>query len=427
MPRSQSHTERMADLEEGLTPVLVEAVEGPGRGAQTTLSVGTITVGSDRGNDLVLPDKAVSRRHATIELLPGALKVRDLESRNGTFYLKARIEQARVPVGGSVRMGRTVIRFTPVAASVESSERDELNGLFGKTLSMRRLFARLERLGPADSAVLIRGESGVGKEAAARCLHHLSPRVSKPFVVFECAAANPNLIESELFGHVRGAFTGADRTRAGAIETAGDGTLLLDEIGSLPLELQPKLLRVLDTREYKRLGDSAPRRASARVLATTQHDLKTEIKDGRFRADLYFRLAVSEVEIPPLRERPDDIPLLAERFARQFSGSDVQLTRATVAALQCDPWPGNVRELQNAVRRSLALGQPFSEPATPAAKPISFNAAREALVREFERDYLSTLIDRHRGNISAAARSAGLARSRFYRLLARHGLSHPSD
>jgi DNA-binding NtrC family response regulator len=426
-----SPDEKLHSRTEGLTAgdakveaVLVEAVEGPAKGARRQLAAGMISVGSADGCDLVLTDPAVSRQHLSVELLAGGVRVRDLGSRNGTTYLGAKIEEAKVPVGGSVRLGRTILRFTPASQPAPVSEKEQLHGLIGRSLAMQRLFALLEKLGPQESTVLIRGETGSGKDAVARTIHALSPRVQGPFVVFDCGAVNANLVESELFGHAKGAFTGADRQRAGALESATGGTLFLDEIGELPLELQPKLLRVLESREFRRVGDDTSRKANLRIISATHRDLEAAVAAGKFRSDLYYRLAVAIVEIPPLRTRPEDIPLLAGHFAKQCTGVDVQLAPATLAALQCDPWPGNVRELRNAVERAVTLGSLGDKAAIPveAPTPASYKEARDALLDRFERDYLQALLARNGGNVSAAAREAKLSRSQFYRLLGRHGL-----
>jgi DNA-binding NtrC family response regulator len=240
-------------------------------------------------------------------------------------------------------------------------------------------------------------------------------------VVLDCAAVAPGLIESELFGHARGAFTDASRARAGALEQAHGGTLLLDEIGELPLELQPRLLRFLERRELKRLGENQVRKVDVRVLAATHRPLEQEVQSGRFRQDLYFRLAVALVSLPALRQRPEDIPLLVELFAGRLGGEGAKLPAATVAALQCEAFPGNVRELRNAVERALSLGSPKPPPAQNGGA-FNFHQAREQLVEDFEREYLVKLLERHARNTSAAAREAGMARSHFYRLLEKHGL-----
>jgi len=422
-----SKTEGLVSGDLKVEPVIVEAVEGPAKGIKLKLSAGMISVGAADGCDLVLSDSAVSRQHLSVELLAGGVRVRDLGSRNGTTYLGAKIEEARVPIGGSVRIGRTVLRFTPTTLPAPISGREQLHSLIGRSLSMQRLFALLEKLGPQESTVLIRGETGSGKDAVARTLHALSPRTQSPFVVFDCGAVNSNLIESELFGHAKGAFTGAERTRAGAIESAFGGTLFLDEIGELPLELQPKLLRVLESREFRRVGEDIARKANVRVVSATHRNLEAAVAAGKFRSDLYYRLAVAIVEVPPLRNRAEDIPLLAAYFAKQCTGVDVELAPATLAALQCDPWPGNVRELRNAVERAVTLGNFGEQPAAHASSPTSYKEARDALLERFERDYLQALLARHGGNVSAAAREAKLSRSQFYRLLGRHGLGSANE
>jgi DNA-binding NtrC family response regulator len=405
-------------------PVRLEVSDGPAKGASCVLRAGTVFVGSDEGCDLKLDDPSVSRQHLSVELLGGAVRVADLNSRNGTVYLGAKIRDARVPVGGSVKLGRSTLRFLPMQAEAPLSERTELFGMVGRSAAARRLFAQLERIGPTDATVLIQGASGTGKDAAARALHALSPRAKEPFIVVALGSVNPNLIESELFGHARGAFTGADRVRVGAFESAGAGTLVLDGVSELPVELQAKLLRVLEARELTRVGENVVRPVRARVLASSQAQLADEVRAGRFRQDLYFRLNVVQIDVPPLAERAEDIPLLAQHFARQVSGIDVKLAASTLAALQCDPWPGNVRELRNAVERVLTLGElePGTAAAPAASAAASFKEARDKILADFEKDYLTTLLTLHRGNVSQAARAAGLARSAFYRLLNRHGL-----
>ncbi|MFT3841049.1 MAG: sigma 54-interacting transcriptional regulator [Myxococcaceae bacterium] len=403
-------------------PVWLEVIDGPSKGAKVLLESGTVFVGSGSGVDLTIEDRAVSRKHASFELLSGRVRLRDLKSRNGTLYLGAKVAEAFVPVGATVTLGRSTVRVRAKdGEAIAPSERDELAGLVGRSLPMKRIFAMVEKLGPADSTVLVLGESGVGKESVARAIHRLSSRAEKPFVVFECAAASAELLESQLFGHVKGAFTGADRDRLGLVDEAKGGTLMLDEVAMLPLALQPRLLRLLEAKEYRPVGGTRPRKSDVRVVASSQRDLAKLVKDGSFREDLYYRLAVSVVQVPPLRERRDDIAVLAQHFANA-RGFAVPLSPATLASLVNEAWRGNARELRNAVERAFALGGWGGESEPEDPNP-SFLKAREKVLAAFERDYLKSLIARHPKNMSAAAREAGLARSAFYRLLEKHALS----
>ena len=413
-------TEGISDIDAAAPePVVLEVVEGPHRPAAVTLEVGSLVVGSDPGSGLCIDDPSVSRSHARLELLGGSVRVVDLGSTNGTRFLGAKIREARVPIGGEVQLGRSTLRIRLKRDEV-LSETTELAGVRGKSAAMRRLFGQMEKLAAGDASVLILGETGVGKGTVARALHQISPRAKRPFVVFDCGAVNPNLIEAAVFGHVKGAFTGADANRAGALEQALDGTLLLDEVGELPLELQPKLLRALDAREFSRVGENVRRTVRCRFFSATNRDLEAGVQAGTFRADLFFRLAQTVVTVPPLRERREDVPALAQHFAKQAKSS-LALSPSTIASLQAEAWPGNVRELENAVKRALTLGEFRSDSgAAPASR--DFTAARDEVVRRFERDYLEALVAEHRGNLSAAARAAGMARSQLYRLLERHQL-----
>ncbi|MBX7096068.1 MAG: sigma 54-interacting transcriptional regulator [Myxococcaceae bacterium] len=409
-----------------LQPVRLLALDGPGKGARTELKVGTATAGSDSRCDLVLEDDTVSRRHALFELLPGSVKVVDLESRNGTKYLGAKVKEALVPIGGTVQLGKTMVSIQPLDTQPVAEAPAELGSLVGHSPAMRKLFTALEKAARQDVTLLLRGETGVGKTAVARTVHGLSKRAARPFVVFDCASAAPTLIESALFGHRRGAFTGADADRIGAVAAAEGGTLFLDEVAELPATAQPRLLRLLEAREYLPVGDVSPRKADVRVIAATHRDLESDRQRSRFREDLYFRLAVAELWIPPLRERREDIPVLAARFAKERAQLDVGLDQATIAAFTCSDWPGNVRELRNAVERVVVLGDTPSAAAESAVAP-SFASARDEALSRFEKDFLTALLKQHGGNASQAARAAGLARSHFYRLLTRHGLSRRDE
>jgi DNA-binding NtrC family response regulator len=418
---ASSPTDVVTDATGELRPIRIEAVEGPGKGACAVLAQGTCVIGSAPGSDLTLADNAVSRRHAVVELLPGGVRVQDAGSRNGVRYLNARIQDARVPIGGTVGVGRTVVAFS-WADGTPVEEAEPPPGLVGRSRAMRQLFAQLRRLAAVDTPVLAQGETGVGKEALLRGLHALSPRSRQPFTVLDCASINAQLVESELFGHVKGAFTGAVRDRVGAFVLAGEGTLLLDGVDELMLELQPKLLRVLERREVTPVGGRGVTAIRCRVVATCRRDLRHEAEAGRFRSDLYYRVAAATLLIPPLRERPEDVPQLLAQAVEEARAMQVPLAPMTLAAFQCDPWPGNVRELRNAVVRALTLGSDPVPDAVRSAPPASFFEARERALERFERDFVAALLEKCRRNVSLAAREARLSRRQFYRLLTRHKL-----
>jgi two-component system response regulator GlrR len=300
--------------------------------------------------------------------------------------------------------------------------------LLGRSAAMRRVFDVVRRVAPSDATVLITGESGTGKEIAARALHELSRRAEQPFLVVDCGALPANLIESELYGHERGAFTGAVGSRAGAFEAAHGGTLFLDELGELPLDLQTRLLGVLERRVVQRLGSTQSRPVDVRVLAATNRDLRREVNRKSFREDLYFRLAVVTIEMPPLRARPEDIELYVEDFLRDNPG--VTIDAETMKRLSEQPWPGNVRELRNVIERAVALGEvdvPAAEHALPRVGgdidvDVPFKVAKNALVDEFERSYVERLMQKHEGNITQAARAAEIDRVYLLRVLDKYGL-----
>jgi DNA-binding NtrC family response regulator len=292
---------------------------------------------------------------------------------------------------------------------------------------MRAAFALIEKAAATDATVLLEGETGTGKEGAAEALHLLGPRRDKPLVVVDCAAIPVNLLESELFGHEKGAFTGATSRRIGAFEEADGGTVLLDEIGELPLELQPKLLRVLERKELRPLGSNQVLRLDVRVIAATHVDLRAAVNRRSYRADLYFRLSVVRITLPPLRERPEDIPLLVERLLQRLGTREearIELLRPEfLRALQRHSWPGNVRELRNFLERCVVFQQPLpleGKEAPPASS--TFAEARQRAVDDFERRYLGQLLAAHGGKVAAAAQAAGVGRAHLYRLLHKHGL-----
>ncbi|MBI4956313.1 MAG: sigma 54-interacting transcriptional regulator [Myxococcales bacterium] len=403
-------------------------------GVQERVVEGPLVVGSAAGAGLVLADRTVSRLHAALELRDDGLWVRDLGSRNGSYVDELRVECARLPHHGKLRLGSSVLtaHYEAEPQPVELWDGERFGPLLGGTPVMRELFARLGRIAATESSVLVHGETGTGKELVARALHEASPRAAGPFVVVDCAALSESLSEAELFGHARGAFTGAVGERPGAIEAADGGSVFFDEIGELPSSLQPKLLRVLEAREVRRVGESSHRKVDVRFLSATHRDLPAMVSAGAFREDLYFRLAVLVVTVPPLRERSADIPLLAAALA-----PGARFEQDELAALARRPWLGNVRELRNFLERAAALGHEealaMAAPApSVAARPEdgagapsldgAYKEVREAWLEHLERAYFRRLLERHGRDVAAAARAAGVDRTYVYRLIRRHDL-----
>jgi transcriptional regulator with PAS, ATPase and Fis domain len=410
--------------------VELRVVEGRDRGAQRRLGAGPIRIGTGAMNDLQLTDPTVSRLHCEIRSVDGAVRIVDSDSTNGTHVDGVRVHVAELAAGARIRVGETMLAVAAAGeSSLELSARHRFGEVIGASTEMRRLYAILEKVAPTDAAVLIQGETGTGKELVARSIHDASPRAHAPFVVVDCGAIAENLIESELFGHVRGSFSGAIADRRGLVEEAEGGTLFLDEIGELAPSLQPKLLRVLEGHEVRRVGDNASRRVDVRVIAATNRPLARSVNTGGFREDLYYRLAVVEVHLPPLRARPDDVALLAEHFFRRYAGEQEPVPPALLSSLASRAWPGNVRELRNYVERSVSLG------VAPAAAPDGFapavpthlplKDARAAWTEQFEIRYVEALLARVGGNVTRAAQLAGINRRSMQRLIANLGLREP--
>ncbi len=391
---------------------------GPDRGKVFVLEQGTALIGSHGDCQLQLTDDAVSRRHASIELLGVRVRVRDLGSKNGTRYQGAKLSVLDLPLGAVVEVGATQVAVLPKVSGTVAA-RESLGELLGRSEAMRRLFTQLEQVGPTDASVLLTGPTGSGKGACAKVLHELSPRAKGPLVVWDCGAVSTELVQAALFGHVKGAFTGAVKDTPGVAELADGGTLLLDEVAALPLELQPLLLRLLETGTFQRVGEGKVRRSDFRVVATTQHDLEAKARAGAFRADLFYRLSAIVLTVPPLKERLEDVALLAQAFAKR-SKPGAALSPSAVAALSAWQWPGNVRELENVVERILALGEEAVLPKPPSAEGGDFHQARERALAAFEKSYLEALLARHKGSASAAAKEAGIARSYLYKMLEAH-------
>jgi transcriptional regulator with GAF, ATPase, and Fis domain len=421
-------------------------VSGPDAGLTRDFEAPVIRVGARPGTDLALTDGKVSRTHFEIRLDAQGYRLRDLESTNGTFVSGLRVHDVYVPPGASIYAGDTRLRFDPLDATVELalSSADRFGGMVGRSVGMRQLFARLAAVAPTDATVLVTGETGTGKELVAEALHEHSPRRGKPFVVLDCGAIPANLMESETFGHERGAFTGATAAHAGAFERAEGGTLFLDEIGELPLEMQPKLLRALERKEVRRVGGSKVLRVNIRVVAATNRDLAVEVNKGRFREDLFYRLAVAHVAVPPLRERREDLPLLVEHILAQLpEGRERAPGPETLELMKRHEWPGNVRELRNVLERAVLFKQPLRDLSVVAPAPaasasadragpelrvaidpsVPFKLAKQDMIDEFERRYVRALLEAHGGNISAAARAAGIDRMSIHKILNRLGMA----
>jgi transcriptional regulator with GAF, ATPase, and Fis domain len=417
----------------------VQARWSDGRGLHEVEIERRTVIGSASDSGIVVSDPAVSRIHAELDCRDDGLWLRDLGSRNGTFIDGVQVLVGRVPDGGSVRVGSTTIAvaYEKTPRPVELWPADRFGPLLGSSLPMRELFARLAKIARTDSTVLVQGETGTGKELVAAAIHESSSRAAKPFVIVDCGALPETLLEAELFGHTKGAFTGAAAARVGAIEAADGGTVFLDEVAELPIALQPKLLRVLESRAIRRVGETAYRKVNVRFVSATNRDVRTMVNEGAFREDLYFRLAVLPVLIPPLREHLEDVPLLMKSFVPPGTplGPDVMGDAAR------RPWRGNVRELRNFVERVVALGDrealSLQSPATPAVTDASapwsrvcdsLSAALDRPIREarstwldaMEQAYVARLLQRHGGNVALAAEAAGIDRTHIYRLIRKH-------
>ncbi|MEO8704291.1 MAG: sigma 54-interacting transcriptional regulator [Kofleriaceae bacterium] len=414
----------------------VVVIEGPDHGCELTGGGEEISLGTADANDLVLTDSSVSRHHIAIAPAARGHEIRDLGSTNGTAVSGVAIERAYLAAGSIITIGATRLRFEPLGSDDTRtlSADDRWGRALGGSEAMRRIFAMLPRLAESDATILLEGETGTGKGLLASAIHEASSRAAGPFVVVDCGSIPPSLIESELFGHEKGAFTGATASRAGAFESARGGTVFLDEIGELPLDMQPKLLRALEERLVKRVGGNEQIRLEIRIIAATNRDLRSEVNRNRFRSDLYYRLNTFRLRVPALRERRGDIPLLVGHFYAQLAPGEAPPAELLVDFARHD-WPGNVRELRAAIERTVLLGDPTvwrelsEEMVAPVAavattsrvsEGVSFRAAKELAVAEWEREYVGQLIAAHAGNLSRAARAVRMDRNHLRELLVRH-------
>ncbi len=453
-------------------------VAGADQGSELEISKPRVTGGRSIISDLVLQDKAVSGTHFEVAARDDGYRLRDLNSRNGLFCGDLRVREVYLRPGTIFRIGHTQIQFQPMqdVVEIELSKKDRFDAIIGGSPAMREIFAQLEKVSPSDLTVMITGETGTGKEMVARAIHNKSSRAKKPFVVLDCGSIPRDLIESTLFGHEKGSFTGAIGQHVGCFEQANGGTIFLDEIGELDISLQPKLLRVLEQREIKRVGGDKTVKVDVRVLAATNRDLRQEVNAAHFREDLYFRLSVVAIELPPMRERREDVPGLANHFLREVAsrrGLTMSFSQDAMTAMISHAWPGNVREMRNVVERAAALSdgpvitradlvfgremgpspiaqhdliqagaqaaqraaalmagvEPAPLPSGPAIfdpallkRGYGFKQAKQTVVDAFEAAYLQALLGRNDGNITRSAQEAGLTRYHLRELLKRHGL-----
>jgi transcriptional regulator with PAS, ATPase and Fis domain len=420
-----------------IASVVVEVTSPEGQLVVHRLGLDALRIGTDPECDIAISDARVSRAHCEIRLMGEGLLLKDLGSKNGTLIGKLRVHEVILPIGEAVTIGdsrlRTRLDGLPTAVALSPAAR--FGDALGGSVPMRALFAKLDVITKMDETVLLLGESGTGKELLARGIHDASPRRDGPFVIFDCSAVTPTLIEAELFGHERGAFTGAAGRRAGLLEEAAGGTLFIDEVGELPLDLQPKLLRAIEAHQIRRLGSSDWLTFDARIIAATHRDLRARVVGGQFRQDLYYRLSVMEARIPPLRERKDDIPLLVERILASLipPRSTDDLPTNAIELLKAHDWPGNVRELRNTVTRLVSFPGSPEEAFLPsidedAAENGPYSAllrfplrqAREMALEEFEKSYVVAMLRQHDGSVTRAAATMGVSRQFVYRLMDRY-------
>jgi two-component system, NtrC family, response regulator GlrR len=413
----------------------LEVIRGPDLGKKRNIQSLHLVVGASPDCDLVLSDPTISWQHFELLTTEDGCMLRDLDSKNGTDIRGIRVKQAVLYGGEQIDIGNSTLLLSVSDEHEEFklSRKNSFGSMIGRSATIRQVFAELEHVAPSDAFLLLEGESGTGKDLAAENIHRFSPRKDKPFVVFDCGAVSSTLIESELFGHRKGAFTGADRDRPGVIESADGGTIFLNEIGEIPLKLQPRLLRLLDTWETRRVGENQYRKVDVRLIAATNRDLKNEVELNQFREDLYYRLTVVRIRLPALRDRREDIALLAKKFIADRAPDqdpDKIITDQVLAMFLNHLWPGNIRELRNVVDRlilfpkrpksALSRDEEASKLSVIPADflDLSFRDFRD----QCERTYLSAVIDSCKGSMTEAAAKADLPRMTFYRLVKKHKL-----
>ena len=403
----------------------VTVMSGPDAPVAIESGANDVTVGTAPGQTLRLSDTSVSRHHCAIRVVEEGLVCEDLGSTNGTFVAGRRVSRAMIAPGDLITIGETMLSVELLGemASEPLSSADRFGRVLGRSVAMRRMFALLEKVAASEATILLEGETGTGKSAVAEAIHEASRRAGAPFVVVDCGALPGNLLESELFGHERGAFTGAVTARIGLFESATGGTILLDEIGELPLDLQPKLLRALERRVVRRVGSSQEIPVDVRLVAATHRDLRREVNQGKFRSDLWYRLNTVRLVLPPLRERRDDIAMLVASFYQELmSDPHASPPAELVRGMMRGTWNGNVRELRSAIERAL-VGAPAIDDAKDDELDVPFRAAKNRATSEWEKRYLQRLLPAHGGNVSRAARAARMDRTHLSELVHRHGLA----
>lgn len=430
-------------------------LSGPQQGREIIIESTPFSIGSSDSCDLQLQDTAVSRKHCIINSDDHTFSIEDTNSTNGSFVCGLRIMHAYLTPGTELRLGNTRLLFSPALelADIPLSQNNHFGSAIGASDAMRRIFYLAESYAPTDATIMLTGETGTGKEILAEEIHKHSKRADKPFVVIDCTSISRDIVESELFGHIKGAFTGATSDRPGAFESANGGTVFLDEIGELPQELQPKLLRVLEKREIKRVGSNDVRKIDVRIICATNRNIKKEISEGNFREDLYYRLSVVNIELPPLRDHKEDIPLLAETFMTRLHNAnarnEIQDFEGAMNALMHYDWPGNIRELRNLINRAfyniqkpvdilqcqqdsnllkqINSGLLNSDEDNSISNNVDttkpFKDEKNRLIDDFERQYIKELLARNNGNVSKSAREADIERAYLQRLIKKYGLN----
>ncbi len=444
MARSATVYSDILDGGTGRVRCQLVVVDGPDRGRACRLGEREVAIGTGADCELVLSDDRVSSRHVSVHAVEARFVVRDLGSTNGTWYEGSRITEVTISAGSTLLVGKSALRIEPEAQPLDlpPSQARRFGDLVGESLAMREVFAVLERVAASDATLLVEGETGTGKELVARAIHDASDRRRGPFVAVDCGALPEGLLESELFGHVRGAFTGAAQARTGMIVRAHTGTLFLDELGRITATAQARLLRVVEERIVRPLGGDSERAVDVRIIAASRDDLDAEVAAGRFRPDLLYRLAVVRVALPPLRTRREDIALLVGELLRRRGFDDAVAPGPNLDRLIAHAWPGNVRELRNVIDRAIALAPgaqrfaelairidpaPLADTGVAVRSDLPYAEAKAAVLHDLERRYLADVLARTAGNISAAARESGIDRKHLRTLARKHGLVANGD